>query len=1146
MYKKTLQFLSGIMLVSCFSVGNAWAQAVSGSISGYVTDPSGAAVPGASIVITNAKTGVATNALTDSVGLYNVTNLPPGEYSLAVEARGFKRFLQEKITLVVYFTVRYDAKLEVGALTQEVTVTAAPPLLKAEKVDVSRTVDERAVQDLPTLGRNLTLLYTLMPGVIQNTFSMAPGENPSEFNSVHVNGSFIGSSTYMIDGNMDINLAGESHWQVIVPNQESVQEMKVTTSNYDPEFGATAGMVVQYVTKSGTNDLHGSAYWFNRNKATFAANPFTEKVPGTGKNGRGFGPAPFNYNQGGFSLGGPIKKNRMFLFGDYDLVRQVLGNTLTVTVPNDAFRSGDFSALAATNPIFDPLTGNPDGTGRTQFFATSNPADATYNPACTSPTPCMNIIPVSRISPVATNLLGLLPSPNISQGYDLNFNKAIVSSKSRDQFDVRYDWNISDKDKFFVRYTYFGAFFDNPGVFGKVASGPAVIGGSPIIAYYRDQSTALNYTHTFGPSLLAEVRLGWLRHRLDERPGDAGLRTNDQVGIPNINTGDIATQGLAGMNVSGPVGMWMMGIGSGYGLPWLERDQFGQVISNWTKMKGSHQIRWGTDITRVLHDERVPQNYSSRGDFDFGQSATASADSLGSGLGTATFLLGLPTYFRRSNLTSYPGDRQTRWAFYGQDVWKVTRKLTVNYGLRWDYFQPWTPRRTGELVNFDFDHGYKVLGGLGDVSRSANVKGDKNDFSPRVGFAYKLLESTVIRAGFGRSYYSGNYGGSQTELLEQYPLAGNQNVIPTSFYGVIFPLDQGPPAPPPPEFPQSGHLPVPPGDSVQAVDYNFKTESVDSWNFTVEHQLARDFKVSVGYVGNTSHQYDQQNVNSAPPGPGDLLSRRPLYQKFGIDGPVSPLTNSLRANYNSLQIVVEKRFSNGYMVNSSYAWAKALDRMSGGFEAGGQSSNPYDRNGSYGVSGYNRASVWTLSHVWQLPYGKGLPYGSNATGIKKALLAGWQFNGVTTVESGLAFSPYLNDGSTLNADFGQRPDRLPGVSLVPAGGQTPDNWYNVAAFAPPSACCRWGDAGKGILRGPALIAADWSFFKQFSFTSPLNRENTTLEFRWENFNFFNNTNLDIPNPAVDSSLAGKITGLAGSGPGGVTMRRMQFGLRLGW
>ena len=1146
MYRRVYQVIGCVVIVGCLSAASLWAQAVWGSITGYVSDPSGAAIPGASVTVTNSATGVATKVLTDPAGLYTATNLPPGEYSLAVEAQGFKRFVQERIRLVVDSTVRFDAELEIGAMTQEISVTAAPPLLKVEKVDVSREVDQRAVQDLPTLGRNTTLLYNLVPGVIQNTFQIAPGENPSEFNGVHVNGSFFGSSTYMIDGNMDINLAGESHYQVIVPNQESVQEMKVSTSNYDPEFGATAGMVVQYVTKSGTNDLHGSAYWFNRNKATFAADPFTEKIAGTGKEGKGTGPAPFNYNQGGFSLGGPIKKNRMFFFGDYDLVRQVLGNTLTVTVPNDAYRAGDFSALASTNPIFDPLTGNPDGTGRAQFFATSNPADATYNPACTSLTPCMNIIPVSRISPVAVNLLALLPEPNLSQGYDQNYNKGIVATKNRNQFDLRYDWNISDSDKFFARYTYFGAFFDNPGVFGRVASGPAVIGGSPIIAYYRDQSAALNYTHTFGPSLLAEFRLGWLRHRLDERPGDAGLRTNDAVGIPNINTDDISTQGLAGMNVSGPVGSWNMGIGSGYGLPWLERDQFLQLISNWTKMRGSHQFRWGTDITRVLHDERVPQNYSSRGDFDFGQSGTASADQLGSGLGTATFLLGLPTYFRRSTLYLYPGDRQTRWAFYGQDVWRATRKLTVNYGLRWDHFAPWTPRRTGELVNFDLENGYKVLGGLGDVSRSANVKAHYTDFAPRVGLAYKLVENTVIRAGFGRSYYSGNYGGSQTELLEQYPIAGNQNVQPTGFYGVIFPLEEGPPPAPPALFPESGHLPVPPGDSVQGVDYNYKPEYVDSWNLTLERQLARDLKLSVAYVGNTSHQYDTPDLNAAPPGPGDFLSRRPLYQKFGIDGPVSVLYTNLRANYNALQVVVEKRFSNGYTLNSSYAWAKALDRMSGGFEAGGQGTNPYDRDGSYGVSAYNRASVWTLSHVWQLPYGKGMRYGSNAGGIKNALLGGWQFNGVTTVQSGLALSPSLNDGSTLNADFGQRPNRIDGVSLIPAEGQTRDHWFNVAAFEPPAACCVWGDAGHGIMRGPGLISADWSFFKEFSFKTPLNREKTTLEFRWENFNFFNNTNMGNPVTAVDSSLAGRITGLAGNGLGPVAMRRMQFGLRLGW
>jgi hypothetical protein len=261
---------------------------------------------------------------------------------------------------------------------------------------------------------------------------------------------------------------------------------------------------------------------------------------------------------------------------------------------------------------------------------------------------------------------------------------------------------------------------------------------------------------------------------------------------------------------------------------------------------------------------------------------------------------------------------------------------------------------------------------------------------------------------------------------------------------------------------------------------------------------------------------------------------------FGIDGEILYDTTAVPSNYNALEVVVEKRFATGYSINSSYTWAKALDEMQGGFASGDQSPNPYDRRGSYGPSIYNRASIWALTHTWQLPYGKGLRFGSNASGVKKALLAGWQFNGITTVESGLAISPSMADASTLNGDFGQRPNRVPGVSLIPPGGQTSAQWYNVNAFAPPPACCVWGNAARGSMEGPGLISADWALWKQFNFTSPLNREQTTLEFRWENFNAFNNTNLALPNTTVDTSTAGVISDVM------VPMRRMQFGLRLIW
>jgi hypothetical protein len=312
--------------------------------------------------------------------------------------------------------------------------------------------------------------------VIQNSFQIGAGENPSEFNGTVVHGQFFGNSEYEIDG-ITNTACCFSGFQVIVPNQDSVQEMKVTTAAYDPEYGASAGMVAQYVTQSGTNKFHGSVFEFNRNRVTFAADPFTEKLPNTGEDGKGFGVSPFNWNQFGFSAGGPIRQNKMFLFGDYQGTRARQGAQRTATVPNDAFRSGDFSSIAV--PVYDPLTGDAAGAGRTQFPG--------------------NRIPANRINPVARNLLAILPRANLSQATDVNFVGGGTVLQDTNQWDIRYDYNISDKDKVFARYTYFGSHLENPPVFGKEAGGLAVGSLSPQTGDYRSQHTAVNYTRTFTP-----------------------------------------------------------------------------------------------------------------------------------------------------------------------------------------------------------------------------------------------------------------------------------------------------------------------------------------------------------------------------------------------------------------------------------------------------------------------------------------------------------------------------------------------------------------------------------------------------------------------------------------------------------------------
>ena len=308
--QKALALVFSGALFAALGAPSAWAQATWGAISGYVSDPSGAAVPGANVTVAEVRTGIVTKGLTDSVGLYNITHLDPGEYKLTVEASGFKRFIQEHVTLQVDSTVRIDPKLELGEVSQQVSVTAAPPLLKSEKTDVARNINEQTIQALPVTAHNLSKLFDVVPGAVENVLQIGEGETPSGATSVTVNGMWFGANEYVIDGITDTACCF-SNQIVFVPNQDSVSELKMSAGDYDPEFGNSAGLIAQYVTKSGTNEIHGSVWWTNMNKATFAADPFTEKIPCTGPSSKGTGPAPFNQNQGAFSLGGPIRKNKM-------------------------------------------------------------------------------------------------------------------------------------------------------------------------------------------------------------------------------------------------------------------------------------------------------------------------------------------------------------------------------------------------------------------------------------------------------------------------------------------------------------------------------------------------------------------------------------------------------------------------------------------------------------------------------------------------------------------------------------------------------------------------------------------------------------------------------------------------------------------
>jgi hypothetical protein len=1155
----------------------AFSQQVSGTITGFVTDQTGAAIPAATVTATNVLTGVATVRTTENSGMYLLLNLIPGTYSITVTATGFQTFVRKNVLLSVDSTVTVDAHMQLGQVSQEVTVTGAAPLLQAQKSDVSATLGARAVQELPTLTRNVSALVVLAPGVTPNNYQQGYAEDPALGYQATANGQIWGVNNYQLDGIVDTQF-GLSGYQYIVPVVDGIEEMKVTTNNYDAELGQVGGLVAQYSTKSGTNQFHGTVWEFNQNSKTFAANPYTEKVPGTGPLGLGTGPSPYNQNTFGVSLGGPIKKDKAFFFGDYQGGRLAQSYAQLVTVPNSNWAGGNVtSALGANlcsgpsgstgvcggsftsplmvptteggtiqarqNMVFDPTSGNPDGTGRSAFTMGG----------------VANMIPVGRINQVTKNLLTLL-NGGLSHGVldqsknNLNFSGTVPGSYRTDQEDARVDLNLGQNNRMFFRYSILGALMNDPQLFGP-AGGPSAIGWDGEVGHYRNQLAGINFTHTFSPSLMAEFRFGISRFGLVGYQSDVGLMTDNQVGILGLNTSDPKTQGLAGMNVGGPVGNFTMGDPTGQGLPRLSHDVQFQWSTNWNKLIGRNQVRWGLEVIRNRINF-LTVNESSRGDFQFNQSVTSVNGIPGTGLGMGTFLLGAPSYYDLAVFSQMPAERDTRIAPYFEDDVRVTPKLTLNLGFRWDYIGPSTTVFPGGAVNFDPDTGNLILAKLGAITSASNVQANYRNFEPRFGFAYRVLSNTVVRGGFGRSYFDEQYGGGAFgTLCCSYPVQTRVDVSQiNSYFPVTIPPQTTPfvfnptvpmPAAPVPAFPSNGILPVPAGAGAYGIPFKNQNAYLDLWNLTVQHQFAPDLSMSLAYVGNVGrHLYNGYNMNAAVPGPGaDISLRRPLYNKFGIDTAVGMRAPCGHSAYDALEFVVDKRMAQGYTIHSVVTWQKALTLS----YSGGETQDPYDRSLGYAPDGNNRAFVWTMSHIWNLPYGKDQRWGATASPAAQAVLGGWVFNGVTSYLSGLPIFVGWSDTSSMNngGDFGQRPDQVGNpLQNIPAG-----RWYNPAAFANPAPCitggptCGFGNYG-GTFPGPNAAQANWSLWKSFRFKSPLAKEDTSLELRFESFNLFNRTNKSNPDSTANDANAGLITNVLGVTATGTNMRQFQFGIRL--
>jgi outer membrane receptor protein involved in Fe transport len=1106
------------------------AQAVYGSIAGNVTDVNGAVVPNATVTITSIERKTSDTAQTNDSGLFVRERLLPGKYEVKISAANFKEAVISEVTVNVDTQTKADVTLQPGQLSETITVSGAEgSLLKTDRADVATTFGARQVTDLPILDRNFTKLILLTPGATQQQWQHAASENPQGSTQTLVNGQSFSGTGYQLDGteNRDPILG----IIVINPNFESIGETKITSQNYDAEFGQAIAGVASVQTKSGTNDFHGSLFEFRQNDVLQARNPFAQSQtdPVTGK----LIPDTLK-NQFGGSIGGPIVRNRAFFFGDYQGTRSKVGGSRRLTVPTLLARQGNFSEYG--RPIFDPLTG-------AQFPGNIIPAAG--SPGCG--------VTISCRSPQSLALLNLIPTPTLP-GTVNNFTASGSELFDNDTFDVRIDDRTTQSLNIFGRYSFANFKRNGPTVFGPGGGRELVtLGGSSKV---RNQSLALGFDKTFSPTMLFDMRFGYFKYKVNVLPFDFGAANTTALGIPGANFDDFSS-GLSEFEVQGP-GDFAFNAGSGLNTnrcncPLDQDEKQYQVVANLTKIFGNHTAKFGVDFRRAIN-LRVPSDEHRSGHFIFSPNRTASPSTGAGGLGIATLLIGDVTGFSRYVSTSTDaGERQWRHFYYAQDTWRATPKLTVAYGLRLDIINPQAASGPGKAGFPDLTTGEVLVAGVGDVPLNGGVKNSLN-WAPRLGLTYQLTPRTVIRGGYGRSYDIGVFGSLFGHTVTQnLPVLATQQLNAPSQFARVFTLAQGPPsfnsffgltAPPNAggvpntTLPSSGHFFLPDGVRPRAVNFKQRLPTVDAWNITFQHQLRSNLSLEVAYVGNKgTHLFagNDPNENINQPtligfGTVPRDQRKPFFQRFGWTQDVFLYCNCSDNHYHALQAKIDKRFSNGYSVLAHYTLQRARDYNDDRFIPG------IDPKIAYGPEDFIRTHNFVLSQVLELPFGRGKRFQGDASKALNYVIGGWQFNSNTIIQSGLPFNVGF-DNAGINDVGPNRPNVNGSLNII--GDR--NRWFDPTTFSKP-AVGTIGNLPRNALRGPGYWRTDASLFKRFSFS-----ETTELEFRIESVNLFNHVNLDLPDafigdPANPAANAGHITSTAygGSDP----QRNFQFALKL--
>jgi hypothetical protein len=1092
MYLRRLPLLWCMALIALTLIPRSFGQAVTATLVGTVTDKTGAAIANARVTILEQQTGVTHTEPTNASGNYEFTLIAPGIYTVSAESNGFQVGVTKNVPVTVNTTVRVDVVLLLGSASQTVTVTDQAPLLQTDRADVSAQIEAKQVSELP-LGsdRNFQALESLVPGVSPPIYDHSSFFDAQNSQSFQVNGQSELSNNLQLEGIDDNEFAGLL--QVYIPPAEAIQTVDVETSNYAPEFGRSAGAVTNVILKSGTNQFHGSVYGYNSISATSARSYF---------NNTGVFPR-FTNNYYGGTIGGPIYKNHTFFFFDFLRYSNDSSQYTLLTVPTAAFRTGDLSASPTS--IYDPNTGNPDGTGRAQFVTNGIP----------------NVIPAGRISPVANALLALIPEPNIAgAGFTNNYQRGVGFRVGTNQFDAKVDQTLRGGDHLAFRYSWEHVTTVQDAAFGNVAGGPAKTGNE---GTGRDKTytTAGEYTHVFSPTFFTEARLGLNHYTNPALPAGYGLNTSEQLGIPGANISPF-TSGLSSISIGGyssPI------LGISLNLPVLRSESNVDAVNNWTKILGNHSVVAGWEIRLNRQDLTQSETYSPRGQFTYaaGQTALNSSTSKTSFANDfASFLLDVPNAVGRDVNVGDASWRETLYFAFIQDTWQASPKLTLTYGVRWELFPPATPYRKGGFSQYNPVTNSLEVAGYGNNPSNLGLEVHPYNFEPRLGFAYRVSPSTVVRAGFGISHtqfqddnYAYNYPVRQNIAFNStstYTPALNASNQPATLAGGFSPAPQ-------PDIPANGIIPnASKSSNWVVVNTKYKDPYVMSYNLTIEQDLGHQWVSTIAYVGNQGRHIPANFNMNAGLVAGLGAAGQPEFATFGRTATTELLPKGTTSNYNSLQARLTHRYSNGLVWTSSYAWQKAMGYISSG---GGLGTFDFylDLHRDYSPLTFNIGQTYAQGFVYELPFGKGKPF--LASGWAGQLVGGWQLGSLLHVQAGTPLL-FTADASQLNAPATiQVPNQVkPFTRLHGIGTHTP--WFDPTSFTQPVGPVL-GNVGKNAFSGPGSVTFDASAARSFAI-----RESLALKLRMDAFNALNHPTFSNPDTTLTDSSFGQVTATAGA------------------